>query len=354
MLEKTPKTPLYDIQGWDIGDNDFDMSVRLNGVLFTITASLNNLINSPHALQAFREIFMKISLGKDDCPEVWNYSESIVNVFLPDMEQLSPPIVHTGKLTLADLRPRGTFECEYRVIDEKPVPSTITPRTFEDIPDDESDIRLIQSRQLIRSNFPIFDPVDIEVPYSEGEPIYNIIPRRVYVQNKSYFYKPCWSPYDAIDELEKYAIIATSGKSLHTSRLFGIIADAHGHPKGLLYDWIEMRDAGVLTYVLKPDTPSSLREKWATQIQRTVTELHRLGVIWGDVKPDNVLIDINDNAIVIDLEGGTTRGWVDHDIGGSLEGDLQGLGKLINFVLKDEWPPGCSRMSDEVMTDESS
>jgi hypothetical protein len=29
----------------------------------------------------------------------------------------------------------------------------------------------------------------------------------------------------------------------------------------------------------------------------------------------------DDNAIIIDLEGGTTRGWVDRAIGGTVEGD---------------------------------
>ena len=74
--------------------------------------------------------------------------------------------------------------------------------------------------------------------------------------------------------------------------------------------------------------PLSLMQSSASQIQHTVTQFHSLGVVWGDVKSDNVLIDVED---VIDLEGGTTRGWVEHDVGGTMKGDMQGLDELLRY-----------------------
>jgi len=45
------------------------------------------------------------------------------------------------------------------------------------------------------------------------------------------------------------------------------------------------------------------------QIRETVDSLHDVGVIWGDGKPDNILIhDKIDDAWVIDFGGGYTKG----------------------------------------------
>lgn len=98
--------------------------------------------------------------------------------------------------------------------------------------------------------------------------------------------------------------------------------------------------------MMKPDTPLSTRQKWAGQIRETVAALHELGIVWGDVKPDNVLIDNDNNAVVIDLEGGTTRGWVDRDVGGTLEGDMQGMERMMDFIFNDESPLRLDASSD--------
>jgi serine/threonine protein kinase len=36
--------------------------------------------------------------------------------------------------------------------------------------------------------------------------------------------------------------------------------------------------------------PRSLKEKWFNQITNTVRILHHHGIVWGDVKPENVVI----------------------------------------------------------------
>jgi serine/threonine protein kinase len=74
---------------------------------------------------------------------------------------------------------------------------------------------------------------------------------------------------------------------------------------------------------------TSLRNKWAAQIKETLSELHKLGIIWRDIKMDNVLIDDNDDAVLLDFGGGNTVGWVDQDKYGTLDGDMQGLGKIL-------------------------
>ncbi|KAL2199419.1 hypothetical protein P885DRAFT_67446 [Corynascus similis CBS 632.67] len=73
----------------------------------------------------------------------------------------------------------------------------------------------------------------------------------------------------------------------------------------------------------------SLQQKWATQIRDTLAGLHSLGILWRDIKTDNVLIDENGDAVVIDFGGANTVGWIDWDKYGSMEGEMQGLSKII-------------------------
>jgi serine/threonine protein kinase len=81
--------------------------------------------------------------------------------------------------------------------------------------------------------------------------------------------------------------------------------------------------------------PPALRQKWVAQIDNTVNELHRHGIIWGDVKPDNIVIDEHDDAWLIDFGGGYNPQWVDASIAGSIEGDLQGVERLKSMLKKE-------------------
>ena len=77
------------------------------------------------------------------------------------------------------------------------------------------------------------------------------------------------------------------------------------------------------------EATASLRQKWAMQIRGTVAGLHGLGILWRDIKTDNVLINDDGDAVVLDFGGGNTMGWVYHDKYGSMEGEEQGLEKMM-------------------------
>jgi serine/threonine protein kinase len=63
--------------------------------------------------------------------------------------------------------------------------------------------------------------------------------------------------------------------------------------------------------------------------------LHNLGILWRDIKIDNVLINDDGDAVVLDFGGGNTMGWVDRDKYGTMEGEEQGLAKIIEALKVD-------------------
>lgn len=68
---------------------------------------------------------------------------------------------------------------------------------------------------------------------------------------------------------------------------------------------------------------------WATQIRDTLEGLHGLGGLWRDVKTDNVLIDEDRDAVVIDFGRGNTLAWAVRDKYGTMESEIQGLNTIM-------------------------
>lgn len=326
----------YDIRGWDAGDDDFFFNFRVHNKRFTVTLSPACFHNSPSAVEKFNSVLAMMYGNGDNDDDIFEYATWIGDAFLPDFRRLAPPVVHKGKLTLSDLAAREHFQCEFSVVNEQPAvgPITLRPPEPEWPPEDDDD-----DIKSFPQPFPLLRPDEVEVPYDDSTRVYYIHPERVIVHGRQYFYKLFWSGPGSMDGIKKYAKIEASGLSqqeLRTSRLCGIVVGASGWIRGLLYEWIDTSPDRTLTWMVDSRTPMATREKWATQIRETVAKLHDLGVVWGDVKSENVLIDKDDNAVVIDLEGGYTKGWVDADKSGKLEGDLQGLERMQDFIFNDE------------------
>ncbi|RMZ78597.1 hypothetical protein DV738_g3734, partial [Chaetothyriales sp. CBS 135597] len=86
------------------------------------------------------------------------------------------------------------------------------------------------------------------------------------------------------------------------------------------------------------DTSSTERRIWKRQIEQAITWLHERGIVWGDVKPENVLIDTAADAWLVDFSGSWTDGWVDEELAETVEGDLQGLLRLKEFLdMRPRW-----------------
>ncbi|KAI0840130.1 hypothetical protein F5Y06DRAFT_308898 [Hypoxylon sp. FL0890] len=133
------------------------------------------------------------------------------------------------------------------------------------------------------------------------------------------------SELKALVKIEK----ANLDSEVRTSRLKGLITHEDGYV-GVLMEKIPTRFASLdpLIEGQEGEVPLPLRRMWAAQIEYTVAELHKNDIIWKDAKPDNVIIDWNYCAWLIDFGGGFTEPWVDKELYESREGDLQALRRI--------------------------
>jgi hypothetical protein len=82
------------------------------------------------------------------------------------------------------------------------------------------------------------------------------------------------------------------------------MSEEDGFIHGLLLTAIS--DQG--TVLERRDDPIALRKRWYNEIERMLRVLHASDIIWGDFKPDNMLIDNDDNVWMIDFGGGRNGG----------------------------------------------
>ncbi|RSL50884.1 hypothetical protein CEP53_008646 [Fusarium sp. AF-6] len=132
---------------------------------------------------------------------------------------------------------------------------------------------------------------------------------------------------DTYNKIDKARLDSTT----RVSRLHGLVRNDSGAILGLLLTYVDCKNL-TLSCAVKPKTTTALRKKWAAQLRDMVTQLHNSGIVWGDAKPDNVLIDVNQDAWIVDFGGGYTEGWVPKTLAGTVEGDMVALEKMIDFI----------------------
>ncbi|KAJ4242968.1 hypothetical protein NW757_011687 [Fusarium falciforme] len=132
---------------------------------------------------------------------------------------------------------------------------------------------------------------------------------------------------DTYNKIDKARLDSTT----RVSRLHGLVRDDSGAILGLLLTYIDCKNL-TLSCAVKPKMPTALREKWAAQLRDIITQLHNAGMVWDDAKLDNVLIDNNQDAWIVDFDGGYTEGWVPKTFAGTAEGDLVALEKMVEFI----------------------
>ncbi|SPO02506.1 uncharacterized protein DNG_05179 [Cephalotrichum gorgonifer] len=161
------------------------------------------------------------------------------------------------------------------------------------------------------SSWPCFNPSEIEICSERPSDALSTAPRKVRLPDGTtvFFLKRPMDRHSAKQEIQNYKKIKDAGleDDLRISRLHGLVRSEDGLVFGLLLTYIDCGNQ-TLTCAVRPDSPLILRRKWAEQVRSTVERLHEAGVLWGDAKMDNVLVDENDDAWVVDFGGGYTKG----------------------------------------------
>lgn len=154
-----------------------------------------------------------------------------------------------------------------------------------------SDIAICYSRL---EDVNIRPPTQVVVAADTGKPI------RCFFKQ----FEISFGPKHAKGELmtHKKILMASCPEAL-ICQLHGVVQDGNGLT-GMLFPWIEKKS--VLSRAKATQSSMILRQKWANQIRRSFETLHKHAIIWGDVKAENVLIDTDDNAWLVDF-GGATR-----------------------------------------------
>ena len=73
-------------------------------------------------------------------------------------------------------------------------------------------------------------------------------------------------------------------------------------------------------------------ESISFSIKDAIKYLHQQRLVWGYAKAGNILINKHRDAISVDFGGGFTDGWVDQEYCETIDGDLQGLRRIVSFI----------------------
>ncbi|KAI0833968.1 hypothetical protein F5Y06DRAFT_280288 [Hypoxylon sp. FL0890] len=342
------------ITGGDIDDNA-TVSVRFNGRRFNIHLSPTFFQNSPETTTLYLRYLQAIHpFGPGEFEGILDTDvyQWIIDLFEPLFVQLAPeplPSFDPEKIRSGEAKPLlseylfpQTFNCRLEAVNEIPIPrhvddhgGLVAPRTWLD--GDLLDAMEDWTRFI--------DPSEIEVYFQNPEDALDKIPRRVRVDldgsghMTTCFFKgflglgvgdsPMSKEIKAYEKIHK----ANFGPDVRVGRLYGVVHDQSSDTTlGLLLAYIDHQTT--LYDAVQDDKPLAMKQKWARQIEDTLKELHRAGVIWGDAKADNVIIDKENNVVITDFEGGHTNGWVDAEKAGTVEGDLQGFQNIKAFLFE--------------------
>ncbi|KAI0452436.1 hypothetical protein F5B21DRAFT_526861 [Xylaria acuta] len=341
-------------------DGDITLFILHNGAVFIIFYIAQKLADSPSVLRQHRESNATLY---ENYPEGQSreVEERLRRPFEELMRRLAPNASTESIKSLHSYLYPPSFILEAEVAESHVQPHFKTALSRQEFvrPGEYLSNEFIQSHlSSLASKVNEYSSRQVQV--SAHTP--RMVPSIARVDGVTYFFKPWISGrvhgYHELRSHDKILGASEASSSFLLSaricRLQGLIIDhdddvlQHYHLGSNEEDSHGTRLVGLLlTYIENKGTMEDLapwsdctneeRARWLRQISDSVQSLHAAGVVWGDVKPGNVLIGKDGNAYLIDFGGSYTRDWVDEDKMETVEGDLQGVKRI------EEWLARCSK-----------
>ncbi|KAL2192994.1 hypothetical protein P885DRAFT_72593 [Corynascus similis CBS 632.67] len=339
-------------------DDDCVIFIRCNGREFHIELSPFFLCNSPLLTSRYYKFTAAVrnrggmdaeeegdSDEEEDPEEIQTRIYDWLILYVPS--SFDPYMIQTGeaKPLLSEYLFPEIHRCRLETENDKPIPIYM--------PDEESEfseplnrIRRELAREL-EQYVKFFDPSAVEVWFKHPKEALDNNPTRVLVdlngsgEKTACFFKEFRAGQFILleKELEAHLQLLKSNvvPEARVIRLLGVVAAKDGRVSGLLLTYVNCRrkNDGILDGIYLRRTPIPLRERWVSQIKEAVRQLHEGGVVWGDAKADNVLIDKKNDAWLIDLGGCYAEDWVDKEKADTKEGDLQGVKRIVEYLFSE-------------------
>ncbi|KAE8397665.1 hypothetical protein BDV37DRAFT_276723 [Aspergillus pseudonomiae] len=273
---------------------------------------------------------------------LWSFKDILLH---PEDKTVAINVISKGKCLCIQLSPRNLEETpevlqEYLELmeDQMTLQEYLSPETYRyQVYGQDGKLQPKLSSQWLSVR-----PKVIKIECQSMVESLSQFPRKVSAAGTVYHFKPLHSGNkpSALREINIYRklddILPCDG--IRVPALHGVVRDESGSVLiGLLLSWIECGTEN-LECILMSDMflSSSLREKWRMQITTTVTKLHEAGIVWGDAKAANILIDSKDNAWVIDFGGGFTEDWVEKSQMDTIECDLTAVVKIEELLQPEK------------------
>ncbi|KAL2145760.1 hypothetical protein VTI28DRAFT_6259 [Corynascus sepedonium] len=286
----------------------------------------------------------------------------LISVFEPVFSKVAPEVpssfdpdmIQTGeaKPLLSEYLFPEIHRCRLESENDKPI-HIYMPDEESDFSEPLSSIRQELAREL-EQYVKFFDPSAVEVWFKHPKQALDSNPTRVLVdldgsgEKTTCFFKEFGAGEFILleKELEAHLQLLKSNvvPEARVIRLLGVVAAKDGRVSGLLLTYVNRRrgNDGILDGISLRRTSIPVRERWVSQIKEAVRQLHKGGVVWGDAKADNVLIDKKNDAWLIDLGGCYTEDWVDKEKADTKEGDLQGLERIVEYLFSEGYETASS------------
>lgn len=358
------RPPFHNVINIDFGvTQDSTLTAMCNGVRFDIKISPENLkpiseTGSQDHSSSLDLQYLQLLSGlenDEDGSNVELFEDWVLEPCLPHFKKLTSKRRLSHPLTLEEYFDPPTFVLELintdghltavECFDDPNLTSHLRPSVSPSILPTHARVPLVKAStiDILPSSHPLDDSTS-DFPKKV----------RIYGTTTQYFFKAA-SDIDSF--LREFNILSRLGDlgltaKLNVPKLQYIVSSSVGASGdgcsiiGMLLDYI---DGDTLSTKLVESSVQS-RQKWMNQIEHTVEKLHSVGIVWGDVKPDNVLIGKareegeegeegekgergdGGDAWVVDFGGGYSPTWVDHEKRDTVDGDLQGISRIAAFL----------------------